>query len=220
MKKINDVLKKDWGILIVIVLSFILGAYFYKSLPDRVPIHWNIKGEINGYGSKFFGAFGLPLINLGIYLLFVILPYIDPRGKNYESFKSTYQYLKYIVIIFLFGMEIMTLLIAENMVVNKPILIQIMLSLLIILIGNVMGRFKHNYFVGIKTPWTLANEQVWKKTHRMAGPLWVTGGMINILLAFTGINFNGVGFIVIMLVIGITPLIYSYIIYNKINYTK
>ena len=216
MKKISNVLKKDWAILILIVLGFALGVYFYPSLPDRVPIHWNLNGEVNGYGSKFYGAFGLPLMNLGIYLLFLVLPYIDPKRKNYESFKSTYQYLKYILIIFLLGMEVTTFLTATGVTANRPVLIQVFISLLFILIGNVMGRFKHNYFVGIKTPWTLANEEVWRKTHRMAGPLWVIGGIINIILAFTNKNLNGVGFIIVMVVIVLVPIIYSYIVYQKI----
>lgn len=201
MKKISNVLKKDWGILILIVLGFALGVYFYPSLPNRIPIHWNLKGEIDGYGSKFYGTFGLPFINLGIYLLFLVLPYIDPKRKNYIKFKSTYQYLKYILIIFLLGMEITSFLTATGVAVNRPVFIQIFISLLIILIGNVMGRFKHNYFVGIKTPWTLANEEVWMRTHRMAAPLWVIAGIINILLTFTGGNLNGIGFIIIMVVI-------------------
>lgn len=216
MKKISDVIKKDWGILILIVLGFALGLFFYPSLPDRVPIHWNFKGEIDGYGSKFLGAFLIPLVNLGMYLLFLVLPYIDPKRKNYESFQSTYQYVKYLLIIFFLGLEVTTLLIATGSVVNTTIFMQIAVSLLFILLGNVMGRFKHNYFVGIKTPWTLANKEVWRKTHRMAAPIWVIAGIINILLTFTGVNFNGIDFIIIIAVIVIVPTVYSYIIYKKI----
>ena len=216
MEKLSSILKKDWLILILIVLGFALGGYFYPSLPDRVPVHWNANGDINGYGSKLFGAFGLPLINLGMYLMFILLPNIDPKKKNYNNFMSTYQFLKYLLIIFFLGIQLMTLLIATGVVVNKPILVQIMISLLFILLGNVMGRVKPNYFVGIKTPWTLANEDVWKKTHRLAAPLWVIGGILNILLSFTGTNSNGIAFMIIVAVISIVPVGYSYFIYQKI----
>jgi len=216
MKKISNILKQDWMILILIFLGFALGAYFYPSLPDKVPTHWNASGEVDGYGSKLFGAFGLPAISLATYLLYIALPYIDPKRKNYTDFESTFQFLKYLLILFFLGIELMTLLIASGVMVNKPIFIQIMVSLLFILIGNVMGRFKHNYFVGIKTPWTLANEEVWRKTHRMAAPLWVLGGVVNIVLALTGMDFNGIGFIVIIIVISIVPIGYSYISYRKI----
>ncbi|MGI6119262.1 MAG: SdpI family protein [Desulfosporosinus sp.] len=200
----------------LIIFGFALGAYFYPSLPDRVPIHWNASGEIDGYGSKLFGAFGLPGISLAMYIMFLILPYIDPRRKNYTGFRSTYQFLKYLLILFFLGLEVMTLLIASGIMVNKPIFIQVAVSLLFILLGNVMGRFKHNYFIGIKTPWTLANEEVWRNTHRLAAPLWVFGGIINILLAFLGADFNGIAFIIIMLVITIVPAVYSYIAYQQI----
>ncbi|MGH4051549.1 MAG: SdpI family protein [Clostridium sp.] len=193
-----------------------MGMFFYSSLPSRVPIHWNSQGQIDGYGSKFLGTFAIPLVNLAIYLLFLALPYIDPKRKNYESFQSTYQYLKYLLIIFFLGLEMTTLLIATGVVDNTPVLIQVSISLLFILLGNVMGRFKPNYFVGIKTPWTLANEQVWRKTHRIAGPVWVIGGILNVLLAVTGLNFNGMAFIIIIAVIVIVPTAYSYIIYQKI----
>ncbi len=216
MKKISNVIKKDWGILFLIFLGFALAVYFYPSLPSRIPIHWNSNGQINGYGSKFFGAFGLALINLGVYLLFIVLPYIDPKRKNYEAFQATYQYLKYLLIIFFLGMEVYALLIATGTIANTPDFTQIMGSLLFILLGNVMGRFKHNYFVGIKTPWTLANEEVWRKTHRMAGPIWVIGGIVNIVLTVIGVIFNGIAFIIILAVMVVVPIVYSYIIYHKI----
>jgi Predicted integral membrane protein len=216
MPKISSILKQDWLIIILILLGFALGIYFYPLLPDRVPIHWNASGEVNGYGSKLFGAFGLPAISLAMYLMFLVLPYIDPRRKNYADFRSTYQFLKYILILFFLGIEVMTFLIASGVIVNKPILIQIMVSLLFILIGNVMGRFKHNYFVGIKTPWTLANEEVWRKTHRLAAPLWVLGGVVNILLTFLDLHFNGIGFVIIIAVISIVPAVYSYVAYQQI----
>ena len=216
MRKISSILKQDWLIFSLILLGFALGAYFYPSLPDKVPTHWNASGEVNGYGSKLFGAFGLPVISLAMYLMFIVLPYIDPKKKSYADFKSSYQFLKHSLILFFLGIQVMSLLTASGVIVNRPILIQIMVSLLFILIGNVMGRFKHNYFVGIKTPWTLANEEVWRKTHRLAGPLWVFGGIINILLAFMGTKFNGIGFMVIVAVISIVPIAYSYIAYQKI----
>jgi len=220
MRKISNILKKDWAILILILLGFALGVYYYPLLPDRVPMHWSLKGEVNGYGSKSAGAFGLPLMNLGIYILLLVLPYIDPKKKNYENFQSTYQYLKYLLIIFLLGIEVVTFLIATGVAVNSPAFIQILISVLFIAIGNVMGRFKHNYFVGIKTPWTLANEDVWRKTHRMAAPLWVIGGIVNILLTVTGMNYNGIAFATIMSVIVLVPLVYSYVTYQKIVNNK
>jgi len=216
MRKVSSLLQEDWVILLLLILGFAIGAYFYPMLPDKVPVHWNAQGQVNGYGSKFFGAVGLPLINVAMYLLLRVLPYIDPKKKNYENFKSTYRFLMYLMIIFFLGMEIISLLIAVGAAVNMSILIQVMISFLFILLGNVMGRFKHNYFVGIKTPWTLASEEVWRKTHRLAAPLWVIGGIANIILALMGMTFDGMSFIVIVVVISVVPIVYSYFAYQKI----
>jgi uncharacterized membrane protein len=218
MNKISSFLKKDWALILLILLGFILGIYFYPSLPDRVPIHWNIHGEVNGYCSRMFGAFGIPLMNLGIYLLYAALPYIDPKRKNYENFKPTYQFFKYIIIIFLVCLHMITLLYSTGVKVNISMFIQIAMSLLFILMGNAMGRVKHNYFMGIRTPWTLANEEVWKKTHRLAAPLWVAGGILNLILSLLGAGFYG--FIVIIIAISIIPTIYSYIVYQKMTNNK
>jgi len=216
MRKISSVLRQDWLIISLILLGFAIGAYFYPLLPDKVPIHWNFQGEINGYGSKWFGAFGLPLINLALYIMLFVLPYIDPKRKSYADFQSTYQFIKHLLIVFFLGIEVFSLLLATGAVVNQPMFIQIMISLLFILLGNVMGRVKHNYFVGIKTPWTLASEEVWRKTHRLAAPLWVIGGIVNILLTALGTSFNGIGFGIIVAIITIVPTVYSYIAYQKI----
>ena len=219
MKTINNIVKKDWIMLVVIILSFIVGAYFYPSLPARVPIHWNASGQVDNYGSKLFGAFGLPTISLGIYILFIILPYIDPKRKNYDSFKSTYQLFKYIMIVFFLAMQVVTLLIDVGVAIEMSIFIQIMISLLFIIMGNVMGKLKHNYFVGIKTPWTLADERVWRKTHRLAGPLWVIGGILNVILSLMGLS-RSISFIFILIIIVIVPVAYSYAVYKNMDYKK
>lgn len=218
MKKISNILKKEWFLILLILLGFVMSIYFYPSLPDKMPIHWDIHGEVNRYGSKLFGAFGMPLIILGIYLLYVVLPYIDPKRKNYEGFKPTYQLFKYIIIIFFFCFHTMTLLNAIGVKIDILTFIQVSISLLFILMGNAMGRVKHNYFIGIKTPWTLASEEVWKKTHRLSAPLWVTGGILNLILFSLGVKVYS--FIVIIIIISIIPAIYSYIVYKKIIANK
>jgi uncharacterized membrane protein len=216
MQKVSSILKQDWLILILILLGFALGTYFYPSLPDKMPNHWGINGEINGYGSKLAGTFTLPLINLGMYIMFLVLPHIDPKGKNYAKFDSTYQYLKYLLITFSLGLEVYVLLLATGAIGSRPIYIGIMISLLLILLGNVMGRFKYNYFVGLRVPWTLANEEVWRKTHRLAASLLVIGGLINLLLNLIGTNLMGIGVLINVAVIIIVPIVYSYFTYQKI----
>ena len=142
IEKSISILKKDRVFLILIVLGFVFGVFFYPLLPNRVPLLWNLKGEVIVFGSKFFGAFGIPLLNLGIYLLFLVLPKIDSRRKNYALFQSTYQYFKYLLIIFLLGMEVTTYFTTTGVTFNMPFFIRMFFSFLILLLGNVMMRFK------------------------------------------------------------------------------
>jgi len=220
MEKIIKDLKKDWIIVLLIVASFIMSIYFYPSLPDKVPNHWNINGEIDGYTNRFWGAFGMPLLNAGLYIIFVVLPYIDPRRKNYESFSSTYRFIRYLMHIFFIGLQIVIFMAALGSPINTSTIVPISVSLIFVFFGNVMGRVKHNYFVGIRTPWTLANEEVWRKTHRLAGPMWVAGGILGIVSSLINSNIGGKFFFGIIMVIAIAPMIYSYIAYRKITSGK
>jgi len=217
MNKKIDFIKKEWPIMLLILLSFILGIYFYPSLPDKVPSHWNINGQIDGYSSRFFGAFGIPMMNIGLYVLLLAAPLIDPKKRNYDYFSSTYRFIRYLTHILFIGIQALTLVAAFGIMVNTTIAIQIGISLFFALLGNVMGRFKHNYFVGIKTPWTLASEEVWKKTHRMAAPIWVAGGILGVLTAFIGGSAGFKIFFVAIMAMALIPVVYSYIAYRNIT---
>ncbi|MCB2290612.1 SdpI family protein [Clostridium sp. CS001] len=217
MKKILDIIKKDWFILVIIVLTFMVSLYFYPELPSKIPSHWNSKGEIDGYLGKFFGTFLIPLMNLAFYFMFLFLPYLDPKKANYEKFKSSYKVIRNSLHILFACIQVVILLVALGHRVDVVMLIGVGTSLLFVVIGNVMGKFKHNYFVGIKTPWTLANEEVWVKTHRMAAPLWVVGGIISTIFAIIGGTMYFIALITIVSIISIVPMIYSYVIFKKLN---
>jgi len=218
MKKIYSNIKKDWFIIALIALTFIVSLYFYPSLPNKIPSHWNVSGEIDGYSGRFFGAFGIPLMNLAFYFLFLFLPYFDPKKENYEKFPAAYQSIRYSFHILFVGIQAMVLLVALGYHINVGMFVVLGVSLLFVVIGNVMGKFKHNYFVGIKTPWTLANEEVWTKTHRMAAPLWVVGGIISAIFEiFGGAAASFIALMVIVSVISIVPIVYSYVIFKKLK---
>lgn len=210
----REQLKRDWPLLTVLVLLFLLGAYFYPQLPERVPSHWNIRGEVDGYSSKFFAAFGLPLMTLGIYLLMVWLPSLDPKKTNYSRFKGAYDIVRWAIIGIVALMHGIVLMAGMGYEVDAGKLVQPAVSLLLIVIGNQMGRFRHNYFVGIKTPWTLANEEVWRKTHRTAGPIWVAGGLIALLSTWLPAPYNFAVMMAVVVVISLVPTVYSYILFK------
>lgn len=209
-------IKRELPLLLMIIAAFAVSAYFYPMLPDKIPTHWNFKGEINGYSNKLSGALIMPIINLFMYVMFLFLPVLDPKKENYKLFESTYIYFRYLFHIFFICMHIMIIAAALGYMVNTGRLVMLGVSLLFMLMGNVMGRLKHNYFVGIKTPWTLANEEVWTRTHRLAAKLWTAGGLIGAVLAVLNFNLSWM-FLIILILPSLIPLIYSYMIFSKLK---
>ena len=218
MKNISFDLKKELPLIFMLIATFAISMYFYPQLPEKIPTHWNFRGEIDGYSGKLAGAFMVPVINLVMYGMFIFLPALDPKRENYKLFEGTYIYFRYLFHIFFIGMQILTIAAAlgYNVDVGKWVVIGI--SLLFMFMGNVMGRLKHNYFVGIKTPWTLASEEVWTKTHRLGAVLWTGGGLIGVVLKLLYIYPEWMLFAILML-ITLIPAGYSYILFNRLKKT-
>ncbi len=220
MKKTGSFLKQDWYLLLIVAAGFLLGVFFYPRLPVCVPNHWNSAGQIDGYESRFSGAFFLPFMGLGTYLLLCVLPLIDPHAKNYKKFRGSYQMIKCLSITTFLVMQVCTLLAAIGVRISMNLVAGIVVAVVFILTGNVMGRFRHNYFVGIKTPWTLASEEVWRKTHRFAAPLWVLGGLAVLVLTLLNVSLMGIGIVIVVVAITILPTVYSYLIFRHIDGEK
>ncbi|NMB45614.1 MAG: SdpI family protein [Firmicutes bacterium] len=210
-------LRRDWPLLTLLLILFALGIYFYPQLPERVPSHWNIRGEVDGYSSRFFGAFGLPLLNLGIYVLMLVAPALDPQKANYPRFVGAYNVIRWTIIAIMSLLHVVVLMAGLGYTIDAGKVVQPAVSVMFILIGNQMGRFRHNYFVGIKTPWTLANEEVWRRTHRVSGPIWVVGGFIGLLGTWLPAPYNFVTMMVAILGASLISLIYSYVIFKQIT---
>lgn len=210
-------IRKDWPLLTMIFLLLAMGIYYYPILPERVPSHWNIRGEVDGYSSRFFGAFGLPLMSLVFYVLMLIFPSLDPKKESYTRFARAYDVIRWSMIAIFALLHIVVLMAALGRKIDVGKVVQPAISVLFILLGNQMGRFRHNYFVGIRTPWTLANEEVWRKTHRFSGPIWVAGGIISLMGTWLSAPYN---FTLMMLAIcgaSLVSLIYSYVAFRQIT---
>lgn len=216
MEKNKFNLKRELPIILIIIAAFAISFYYYPMLPDKIPTHWNFKGQIDGYSGKTAGAFMIPIMNLAMYGLFIFLPKLDPKRENYKLFESTYVYFRYLFHIFFFGMHIMIIAAALGYPVDTGRLVMLGISLLFMLMGNVMGRLKHNYFMGIRTPWTLANEEVWKRTHRLGAILMTCGGFIGAILALLRVNPGWI-FALVLMVTAFIPVVYSYLIFNKLK---
>ncbi|NLI92278.1 MAG: SdpI family protein [Peptococcaceae bacterium] len=217
--------KSNMKIVIVIgalltIIDFIAGFLAYPYLPERVPTHWNISGQVDGWGSAWQGAFLFPLIMLGVFLLLIFLPKIDPKKRNYPQMNRAYSAIVLVIMMFFSVMYFGTLGSALGYFEKVPSLVHLGVGVLFIVIGNYMGKLKHNYFMGIRTPWTLASEEVWYKTHRMAGPFWVIGGIIFMVSSLMPAGFMTI--IVLIVIIGLVavPIGYSYAIFRRLEREK
>lgn len=200
----------------LVLLPLVLAAVCWPTLPDVIPGHWNVAGEIDAWAGKG-QIFLFPLISAACNLLFMLLPKLDPKKENYERFEKVYRIFRVIFLLFMLLMSVMMLIVGYDpyaMPMEKGISVAV--GLMFLVLGNYMPKFKHNYFVGIKTPWTLASEQVWNRTHRLGGYCFAAAGAAIFLAALLtrGELLFGVMMGAIILCI-LPPLVASYIWYKK-----
>ena len=213
----NALIKKDYLILLIVLLPFIYLGYIWNSLPESVPIHWDGNGEIDGYGSKYSLILIPLLLPLLTYLLLLYIPKIDPKGKI-NAMGKKYDSIKFILVLFMSFIALFILYSSKSQTITNPNMLFILIGMLFTFLGNYMKTLKPNYFIGIKTPWTLENEEVWKSTHKLGGKLWFVGGLLIILLSLIlDKNLNQILFITITGILVIIPIIYSYIEFKKVE---
>ncbi len=201
---------------IFIALPFIYLATIYNSLPQEVPIHFNWRGEADDWADKTM-LFLLPAgLGLFIYFLMLIVPSIDPKRKIQEM-GSKYFNFRLILTIFFSILSIYLIYVTKEGSLQNPNILGTLIGLLFIMMGNYFQTVRPNYFIGIRTPWTLENEQVWKKTHRLAGKIWVAGGVVIMILGFLLSNVTAmlIAFFSIVFIIVLIPVVYSYLEFQK-----
>jgi immunity protein, SdpI family len=212
---VHPTLKTELFPILLIILSIGISSYFYSKFPEQVPTHWNFKGNIDGYSSKEFAAFFFPALNLGIYLLFLALPYIDPKKARYTEFKHVYHLFKNLIIGFLTIIYMLIGLIGIGYPLPVEIFMPILVGLLFIIMGNFMGKIKSNWMMGLRTPWTLSSEEVWNKSHRFGGKAFMASGSLIIISALVPGPIQFALFIISIAIAVILPILYSYILYTK-----
>jgi uncharacterized membrane protein len=183
-------MKKNKWLLLIGLGSFLLTLLIYPNLPEQVPIHWSSTGKVDSYGTKYFTLL-LGAMPVGLYYMMLYLPRIDPRRENYAKHSGAYQMIQSSIIIFFTIVHWIAIAIALGFELNIGRLVSIGIGILFIIIGNYMSQIRHNYFVGIKTPWTLANEVVWRKTHRVGGVVFVIAGLMMSISSFLPEFFSG-----------------------------
>lgn len=199
----------------LVVVAFCLAAWLYPLLPDPVPTHWNIRGEADGFTPKPWGAFAGPAIITGVWILLRLVPFISPRGFRVESFMHVFRILVLATVSVTVLIVCAATLAAAGYGIGLVGFISALIGLLFIIIGNYMGKVRRNFFVGIRTPWTLASEEVWYRTHRLGGWLFVLAGAV--VLAGSLFGWGSYLLLPAALTAALVPVLYSLWLYHRIE---
>jgi len=206
--------KSNLIILGIILLSFVIAIYLYPQMPEKVASHWNARGQVDSYMSKFWGLFLMPLILAGLFPLFLLIPKIDPLKENIKKFRKYYDGFILVMVLFFFYIYLLTVLWNLDARFNMTQLLIPAIGLLFYYAGILMENAKRNWFIGIRTPWTLSSDRVWDKTHKIGGKLFKVAGLIA-LVGFFFLKHAIFFMIVPVILFSVYTIIYSYIEYQK-----
>ena len=207
--------------IVIFLITVILGLVIGLPLPSevRIPIHWNVNGDVDNTTSKTMGLIMLPGFILLLLLFFMFFPYISTRYREQEQrFKKILPMFANIIILMFSCIYLLSLVVAREVTFDGTELMWVLMGIMFILLGNLFPKLPSSFFIGIRTPWTLSSEEVWRKTHRIGGYAFVAGGVFFILAGVAG-NILGMGRILFYIVMGLMvvyPLLYSYIVYRKL----
>jgi uncharacterized membrane protein len=175
--------RTEWPHWLLLAVMFALAASTWGSAPDRIPVHWNIAGHVDRWGGRFEGLLAIPLLALGIYVLMIVLPRFDPGRANYDAFAGAYSTLRLGILVVMAALYAFILLWVRGVHVSIEVWVPLIVGGLFIVIGNLLGKVRPNWFVGIRTPWTLSSKLAWTHTHRAGGWLFVVMGVLMIACA-------------------------------------
>lgn len=201
--------------LLFIAIVVATAAWLYPSLPEQIPTHWNIHGEVDDYTAKPWGVWLLPLAAIFTFGLMKVIPVISPKGYRTESFSDVYNIFTVTLVGFMSGVGLLVLLEASGRDMRFNEMMYAGLGLLLIVMGNFLGKVRKNFFLGIRTPWTLVSDEVWGRTHRLGGRVFVIIGILMFLGAF--VQIPAAGLTALIVVGAFIPVIYSYILYRRLE---
>ncbi|PYO94103.1 MAG: hypothetical protein DMD62_06595 [Gemmatimonadetes bacterium] len=208
-------MRSRWFGLVIAALAIAVSIWAYPQLPPTVATHWNLSGTPDGFSSRLMAVAIIPIVLLLMTGLFQILPKLDPRAQNYAKFFGTYWLIANTVIAFM--------LIAHAMIVASGLgyslkidrLMPVGVGLLFIVLGNYLARVEPNWFVGIRTPWTLSSDTVWRKTHRTGGWLMVLSGFLVVACAFLPHGAFIPVLVAAILIAAVIPIVQSYVLWKR-----
>lgn len=206
---------RKWIPLLIVIAGLVASAIVYPDLPERMPTHWNMAGEVDGWTRRAWGAWMIPIVIALMWALMRWLPTIDPRGKNYMKFGGAFEGIMISVMLFMLVLHLITLRAALGYPVAMERVLPVGVGVLFVTIGNLLPRARPNWFVGIRTPWTLSSDRVWEKTHRVGGRLFVLGGILIALSTLFGTTWSRAVFIAVVAICSLGAVIYSYMEWRK-----
>jgi uncharacterized membrane protein len=207
-----------WTAVGIVAATAVGSALAYPALPDRLPMHWNIDGEVDRWGDKQMVVPLVPAMMLGLLGLFAALPWLSPKQFTLDTFRATYEYIVALIIALCAYIQVLTLWAgwSGRLDISQAIIGGV--CLMTALLGNVLGKVKRNFYVGIRTPWTIASDRVWISTHRIAARFFVAAGLIG--LAACLVTSGMWTFVVLMVVMGaagLIPVVYSLVLYKRLE---
>jgi uncharacterized membrane protein len=201
---------RKWYPWLLVGLAFGASAAMYSRLPAEMPTHWDAQGGVNGSMSRAWGAWMMPLVLTAMAIILPWLPNIDPRRANYEKFRSSYDLVINAIVTLIAVLHVAMLGAAIGWQVPMERITPLMVGVLFVILGNVLPRARPNWMFGIRTPWTLTNDRVWERTHRLSGIVMVIAGLLIIAMGLVA-PMAGVPVIVAASVLaGVVPITYSY----------
>jgi uncharacterized membrane protein len=209
-------MNKRWigPVLIGLMVAFALAVY--GRLPEQVPTHFDLSGKPDDWMDRFPGAFLVPAITAGIYLLLFALRRIDPRREHYARFEDTYWVILNVLALLMAVVQVLSLGLALGWPIDMGRAITVTIGLLFVGLGNYLPRIRSNWWIGIRTPWTLENDAVWRETHRVGGFTFVAAGLVLVIAGLFVPPGPREWMSGAALAVGVVvPLVYSYVAYRR-----
>ena len=203
---------------ILILMPMLVGVILWNQLPEQLPFHWNAQGQVDQYMGKAPVVFGFPFFLLAIHLFCVFVTGSDPKNPNVV--KKVNQLVLWICPTVSLFVYVMTYSTALNRPINVNLAVGLFTGLLLIMVGNYLPKCRPNYTIGIRLPWTLDSEENWRKTHRLAGPVTMAGGVIIVLISLVNPDAMAYMILPVVLLITLIPSVYSYLLYKRENSTQ
>lgn len=198
----------------IIIITFAIGIYYYPQMPEKLASHWNSQGQVDGYTSKFWGLFLMPIISVGMLLLFILIPRIDPLKSNIQQFRKYFDGFVVLIMVFLFYLYLLTIFWNSGYTFNMITFLSPAFAILFYYSGILIENAKRNWFIGIRTPWTMSSDKVWDRTHKIGGKLFKIAGVVTLLAIF--FETYAIYIIVVPLImVSIYTVVYSYFEYQK-----